>query len=279
LVQAISYQGVSDAAAAAYLDAHGCVTAAEIERSLAKGPSCPKLSSFWDFEGCGYQKTKRVCNKQRHFNRCPLPRHDLRNGILNQASYSLYLFMRDVADDDLVSWIDQRLNMFKRGKSNLGEVGNAVLEPLTEVYGISSKIVSMNLASLLLAGDIDRPIWINAGTRMIAVDTLVHNWLHRTGILRQFGFEHGYGARCYGSQGCSRIIEIVSGLIDARKFNRAFPKVFPRFVQKAIWRFCAQDWSNQCNGNRIDDRASCQRLDCPLSGSCDRLPLTMGHKQ
>jgi hypothetical protein len=153
------------------------------------------------------------------------------------------------------------------------------LEPFTDVYGISSKIVSMNLASLLLAGDIDRPSWIRAGAGMIAVDTLVHNWLHRTGVLKQFGFEHSYGARCYGSQGCSRIIEIVSGSIDARKFNRAFPKMFPRFVQKAIWRFCAQDWSNQCNGNRIDDRNRCELSDCPLYGGCDRLALNTDHKQ
>jgi hypothetical protein len=279
LVRAISYQGVSDAAAGAYLDADGCVTAAEIESRVAKGPSCSKLSSFWDFKECGYQKTKQVCNKPRHFNRCPLPRHELRNGILNQASYSLYLFMRDIADGDLVGWMDERLDMFKRGKSNPGDLGHAVLEPLTKVYGISSKIVSMNLASLLLAGDIDRPIWIKAGASMIAVDTLVHNWFYRTGILQRCAFEHPYGSRCYGPEGCSRIIQIVSGCIDARKFNRAFPKLFPRFVQKAIWRFCAQDWSNQCNGNRIDDRDRCQLFGCPLYGRCERIALNKGQKQ
>ena len=44
-----------------------------------------------------------------HFDVCALPRHPLRNGHLNQMAYSLFLFMRDVADDDFVGWIDGRL--------------------------------------------------------------------------------------------------------------------------------------------------------------------------
>jgi hypothetical protein len=34
--------------------------------------------------------------------------HRLRNGHRNQIAYSLYLFIRDVADGDLVGWIDDR---------------------------------------------------------------------------------------------------------------------------------------------------------------------------
>ena len=41
--------------------------------------------------------------------------------------------------------------------------------------------------------------------------------------------------------------------IDARQFNRAFPKTFPRFVQSAIWRYCAENGLGICNGNRIAD--------------------------
>jgi hypothetical protein len=33
----------------------------------------------------------------------------LRNGRLNQTAYCLYLFIRDIADGDLIGWIDQRL--------------------------------------------------------------------------------------------------------------------------------------------------------------------------
>jgi len=46
---------------------------------------------------------------------------------------------------------------------------------------------------------------------MIAVDTLVHNFLHRTGILRDFRAEHPYGTRCYAANGCAAIIERIAG--------------------------------------------------------------------
>jgi len=38
-----------------------------------------------------------------------LPKHNLRNGRLNQTAYSLFLFIRDIADGDLVGWIDGQL--------------------------------------------------------------------------------------------------------------------------------------------------------------------------
>src|ERR1019366_7351927 len=57
--------------------------------------------------------------------------------------------------------------------------------------------------------------------------------------------------------------ETGKGMI-AIAFSRQFPKVFPRFVQHAIWRFCAADGLNICNGNRIDDRKSCQNTYCQL---------------
>ena len=62
---------------------------------------------------------------------------------------------------------------------------------------------------------------------MIAVDTLVHNFLHRTGILHRFQADHAYGAACYRPGGCADIIEAVAHQIDARQFNRRFPKTFP----------------------------------------------------
>ena len=60
---------------------------------------------------------------------------------------------------------------------------------------------------------------------MIAIDTLVHNFLHRTGILHRFGADHAYGAACYRPGGCADIIEAVAERIDARPFNPAFPAV------------------------------------------------------
>ena len=63
-----------------------------------------------------------------------------------------------------------------------------------------------------------------------------------------------YGPRCYTPNGCAAILAIIAEQIDAQAFNREFPTVFPRFVQLAIWRFCAQSGLNECNGNRIDNR-------------------------
>jgi hypothetical protein len=68
---------------------------------------------------------------------------------------------------------------------------------------------------------------------MIAIDTLVHNFLHRTGILEDCGTPHGYGVGCYGPGGWAEVIRTVACQIDASAYNRRFPREFPRFVQHA----------------------------------------------
>jgi len=138
---------------------------------------------------------------------------------------------------------------------------------------VSNKVLSMVLADLLLAGDPRRTLWTEAGAVMIAVDTLVHNFLHRTGVLKRFGADHLYGSACYGPEGCSEILERIAATIDARRFNPAFPANFPRFAQHAVWRFCAENGLDECNGRQIDDRARCDRRDCPVFRSCDRVAL------
>ena len=131
----------------------------------------------------------------------------------------------------------------------------------------------MALSGLLLAGDPQRVPWFEAGTIMIAVDTLVHNFLHRTGILGRLGAGHPYGPACYAPGGCAEILERIAANIDARRFNPAFPANFPRFVQQAIWRFCAQQQLNQCNGKKIDDNRRCNLRSCILFDNCARLKL------
>ncbi len=152
-----------------------------------------------------------------------MPRHDLRNGRLNQTAYSLFMFLRDLADGDIVSWIDGRVAAVSPEPTTdrPARLRLALLAPLGNVYGVSNKLLAMALSELLLAGDAKRPLWIEAGTVMIAVDTLVHNFLHRTGILRDFAAEHPYGPRCYAPGGCADIIERIAAKIDARRFNPA----------------------------------------------------------
>ena len=108
---------------------------------------------------------------------------------------------------------------------------------------------------------------------MIAVDTLVHNFLHRTGILHRFDADHPYGPACYRPNCCAQIIETVAGEIDARQFDRRFPTTFPRFVQFAIWRYCSQQGLDVCNGNQIDDRKPCENVECALYPGCDLITL------
>src|SRR3954470_8881340 len=275
LIDALSYQGVSDSIAHGYMEQHGRVRWHDIAQGVGANPSCSKLRCYWAFAACGYQKTSGSCGNPEQQPGCPLPQHDLRNGRLNQTAYSLFLFMRDLTGDDLVGWIDGRLAGVEPGPASdrPARLRRALLEPLGYVDGISNKVLAMALSELLLAGDAKRPDWIEAGTVMIAVDTLVHNFLHRTGILRDLGAEHPYGTRCYAPGGCAAIIERIAGKIDARRFNPAFPANFPRFVQHAIWRFCAEAGLNRCNGRRIDDRAPCQQADCLVFANRARVPL------
>jgi hypothetical protein len=152
-------------------------------------------------------------------------------------------------------------------------IREALVGPLREIYGVSDKVLTMTLSGILLAAPEDRPVWIEVGASMIAIDTPVHNFLVRTGILHRFDADHAYGMACYRPGGCASIIETISGHIDARQFNPAFPPSFPRFVQHAIWRYCSQNGLDVCNGNRIDDRKSCANVYCQIHNICERISL------
>jgi hypothetical protein len=106
LVAALSYQGISDEVAKTFMDRHGLASWQVIESALRKRPNCPKLKSYWHFYDCRYNKSRFTCAEPDHLADCQLPRSWLRNGRLNQTAYSLYLFVRDIADGDLVGWID-----------------------------------------------------------------------------------------------------------------------------------------------------------------------------
>jgi hypothetical protein len=148
-----------------------------------------------------------------------------------------------------------------------------LVDPLRHVYGISDKVIAMALASLLMGAGGNRPGWFDVGASFIVVDTLVHNFLVRTGILDRLTAGHPYGPACYRPGGCADVLIDIAAAIDARRFNPGFPKVFPRFIQHAIWRYCAQSCFDICNGNQIDDRGRCTNMWCRLYSRCDRLVL------
>jgi hypothetical protein len=162
LVDGFSYQGVSDRIADGYMEQHGRVRWADIAAALANEPSCSKLACYRAFEGLGYRKGSGSCANPEHQPACPLPRHDLRNGRLNQTAYSLFLFMRDIAGSEIVGWIDQRLATvdLMPVSDRPARSRQALLEPLGHVYGVSNKVLAMALSDLLLAGDAKRPtVW------------------------------------------------------------------------------------------------------------------------
>jgi hypothetical protein len=268
-----SFQGISNEIAANYMRRHGRATWRRVRKNLAARPTCPKLKTHWHFHDCQYEKTKFICAEPGHIGSCPLPRHRLRNGHLNQLAYSLYFFIRDVAEGDLVGWIDDRLNQAngEATPDRLARAQNALIDPMRNIYGVSDKVLAMALSGILIGAADVRPKWLEVGVQLIAIDTLVHNFLHRSGILKRFKAAHAYGADCYRPGGCADIIRMVAERIDARQFNRSFPKVFPRFVQLAIWRYCGQDALDICNGNRIDDRNRCQNRYCRLYRICGRI--------
>lgn len=275
LVRSFSLQGISDRAAWTYMESHGQPRWHDLQRATLQSPACPKLHTYWSFQGCGYRKALKTCAEPSTLSKCSLPRHEFRNGRLNQTAYSLYLFIRDVAAGDLVEWINYSLGAASSGSSRHRghRMRVALIEPLRNVYGVSDKLLNMALADILLAAPPGNPLWLETGSNTVAIDTLVHNFLARTGLLLELGVVHSYGPACYSERGCSDVIGRIATRIDASKINSAYPRFFPRFVQHAIWRYCAQSELNICNGNNIDDRSRCQNKDCPLSSGCERLAL------
>jgi hypothetical protein len=274
LMSNFSFQGISDQVARDYIAKHGSVTWSYWHANLRSPPSCPKLRSYWAYAGCRYDKSSATCSEPEHIDCCPVPRPHLRNGRLNQTASSLFLFVRDLANRDIVGWIDRQLEAaaVEPGQDLEAARREALIGPLRNVYGVSDKVLTMTLSTLLI-GARDRPDWFETGKSMIAIDTLIHNFLHRTGILHDCGKPHTYGIACYRPGGCAEIIRAISDQIDARTINPEFPAYFPRFIQHAVWRFCAADGLNLCNGNRIDDRKACQISYCWLHKKCYRKPL------
>ena len=56
LVASLGYQGISDQVAEAYMERYGSATWADIRAKLVQGAPCPKVKSYWHFQGCRYDK-------------------------------------------------------------------------------------------------------------------------------------------------------------------------------------------------------------------------------
>ena len=185
LITMLSYRGISDRVATDYLERHGQATW-RASSMICSADQAAQSSRARHFHGCRYSKQHYTCAEPKHLPQCPLPKHWLRNGGLNQTAFSLYLFIRDVADGDLVGWLDRRLQAAAKPDRTGPACRNADGGPcpLKEVYGVSDKVLMVALSSLFLGAPLRRT-WAEVGASMIAVDSLVHNFLHRTGILQR----------------------------------------------------------------------------------------------
>jgi hypothetical protein len=179
------------------MERHGRAEWRDIDQKLGQGVSCPSSRATGIFMAAD---TKRPAG--------PVPSpitltvvrcRALRNGHLNQTAYSLFLFIRDIADGDFVGWTDVQLQAANSlpGPDRLIRMGAALIEPMQEIYGVSDKVLAMALSALPLGAPKKMVLWTEVGGSMIAIDTLVHNFLHRTGILARLNACHLYGAACY----------------------------------------------------------------------------------
>ena len=109
LVGVSQFQGICDANDAVCMAKHGIVGWHDIRAALDARPACHRLRSYWSSAECRYRKGTGTCSEPRHLPSCPLPRHPARKGSLIQAAYALFLFVRDICEDDLIGWIDRRL--------------------------------------------------------------------------------------------------------------------------------------------------------------------------
>lgn len=274
LIGLVQLQGISDRAAFGFSARHGLPSAQVIRDGLHQ-PKCSRLASYWHFAECGYLRSSPLCAEPACRADCLVHQVPARNGRLAQAAASLSLFLRDHCQGDLVAWIDRRLAEVDTGPSIdvTFQVRDAVLKPLTHVFGISNKVVSMAMADLLIGGSPDRTRWVRAGAAMTTIDSLVHNFMHRTGITARCGKPHAYGPACYGEAGCAKVLETLAVDIDARQFSELNPAYFPRLLSVAIWAFCAEGRLDICNGNRIDDALGCAQRFCPIGPLCPRVAL------
>jgi hypothetical protein len=160
-------------------------------------------------------------------------------------AYSLFLFMRDIAENDFVGWIDSQLvTANSQFPDRLGALREALIGPLRNVYGVADKVLAMALSCLLLGAGKERPLWVEVGATFVAVDTLVHNFLHRTGILRRLCADHPYetglparrmrrhSRPARGEHRCSRVQSDLPGDVSAVCDLAVLRRERPRRLQR-----------------------------------------------
>ena len=236
-----------------------------------KTAQCPKLVSFEAFKGCGYRKTANKCTEPAFLKSCPLPRFDMKRGALNQMAFSLYFFLRDVCRRDFYAYVREHFGQGQLADGAMNELLQGFIGKITTIANVGPKLAHMALAWLFLTR---YPGWDyrQVGLHMIAVDSLVHTFLHRTGILANYEVDHAYGPRCHAETGCLGVIDDLARRIDCREFDPTLPANFPRFIQYHIWAYCGQGGENICNLNKCKPGKPNPACVLHQQGLCAELP-------
>lgn len=223
---------------------------------------CPKLESFDQFDRCGYSKSQKdsgkPCTMPRFFNECPLPQYDMKNGKLNQMVFSTYLFLKDRCQGDFPGFIKEIFGTPQQVEKLEEEELNARVKTLENemcrIFNVGPKLINMTMSSLFYAKT-GKWNYRRVFPQMAAVDSLVHEFLHRTGTLKLFGREHKYGEKvCHSPEGCVGVINDIARQIDCRRYNKDYPEYYPRMVQVCIWKFCTESCNQKnCKYEELDE--------------------------
>ena len=117
----------------------------------------------------------------------------MKRGALNQMAFSLYFFLRDVCVRDFYAFVRDHFGEGQPSAEAVNERLHDFIGKITTIANVGPKLAHMALSGLFLTR---YPGWDyrQVGLHMIAVDSLVHTFLHRTGILANYEVDHLVGA-------------------------------------------------------------------------------------
>lgn len=110
--------------------------------------------------------------------------------------FSLYFFLRDVCQNDFYRFIQTHFDKGKQAKSQVQDF----IQTFSQVYNVGPKLIDMAFSHIYFT---QYPGWDyrRVGAEMVAIDTLVHNFLSRTGTLDEYKKPHKYGPACHTQKG------------------------------------------------------------------------------
>lgn len=268
LFEIANYQGMSDRAASSWLLTNGNPDFHELALRLP-GEPCECAGSGDGVSGCGYLRSQNVCSHPALLTRCIVPTIPARKGQLARLAVALSYWTAELPNQSLVGWARSKLT---RGDPRAG--GSAMVDDLKRLPGVSDKVASMIASDVAIGLSTGSDALLRAGASVIVVDRLVHNLIIRTGATKVAGQSHTFGPGCYAEGGCRDLIELFAVGTDARQFNRHWPTFAPRMLQHAIWRFCAGNEMNTCNGNNIRAGSACGIRNCPGFKDCAQVVVS-----